>query len=135
MYDYQDDDSQRGDDELATEVKSLRRQVRNLESIIQRNKAMLAARVNIGALLETEQKKMERNMMLLLENSADIILLFDRDGRFSYFTNTFLTATGLADGAFISGRHFAEVFDQLARPNGSALFRPSLTLRWRSAAS
>ena len=97
-------------EELIKENKSLKRQLRNMESKLQRNTAMLVARTTINSILETEQKKMERNMNLLLENSADIILLFDKNGCFSYFTNTFLKATGTADSSIIIGKHFNEIF-------------------------
>ena len=103
-------------EELGKENKNLKRQLRNLESTLQRNKAMLAARTTVNLMLESERQKMERNMNLLLENSADIILLFDKDSRFSYFTDTFLKAIGLKDFSFVSGRHFSEVFLQLVSP-------------------
>ncbi|MCL2010032.1 MAG: ATP-binding protein [Synergistaceae bacterium] len=100
-------------EELIKENKHLKRQLRNLESTLQRNKAMLAARTSISSMLESERGKMERNMNLLLENSADIILLFDKDGRFSYLTNTFLKTTGIVGSGLVSGRHFTEIFAQL----------------------
>jgi len=101
-------------EELVAENRSLKRQLRNLEATVQRDRAMLATRANVSSMLESEQRKMERNMSLLLENSADIILLFDRAGRFSYLTNTFLTATGIANTAMVNGRHYVEIFSQLA---------------------
>ncbi|MCL1872463.1 MAG: hypothetical protein FWF90_18905 [Promicromonosporaceae bacterium] len=100
-------------EELMKENRSLKRQLRNLETTLQRNKAMLAARVTVNSILESEQKLMDRNMSLLLENSADIILLFDKDGCFSYFTHTFLTVTGIAGSGLVSGKHFTEIFTDL----------------------
>ena len=97
-------------EELNKENRNLKRQIRNLESIIQRNKSMLAARTMVHSLLEAEQNRMERNLNLLLENSADIILLFDKDGRFSYYTKTFLKVTGLTNSAAINSKRFTEVF-------------------------
>ena len=99
-------------DELIKENRALKRQVRNLDSTLQRNKSMLAARTAINSMLETERQSMERNMNLLLENSADIILLFDKNGRFAYHTRTFQKATGIASAAMISGRHYTEIFAQ-----------------------
>ena len=106
-------ENQLNTEELIKENKNLKRQLRNLESTLLRNKAMLTARITINSMLESEQKKMERNMNLLLENSADIILLFDKGGRSTFFTNTFLKAAGIADFGLISGKHFAEIFSQL----------------------
>ena len=106
-------ESQFSSEDLIKENRGLKRQVRNLESTLQRNQAMLAARTAVTSLLESEQKKMERKMTLLLENSADIILLFDKDDCFSYFTRNFLVLTGITDPSLISGRNYAEVFAQL----------------------
>ena len=103
-------ESQHNPDELIKENRALKRQLRNLESTLQRNKAMLAARTTINTILETEQKKMERNMNLLLENSADMILLFDMDGCFTYVSDTFVKATGIIGAGLITGKHFTEVF-------------------------
>ena len=99
--------------ELIKENNNLKRQLRNLESTLQRNKSMLAARTTINTILESEQKKMERNMNLLLKNSADIILLFDKDGCFTYYTATFIKATGITDADLIGGKHFSGVFARL----------------------
>ncbi len=104
---------QPSNEDLVKENRSLKRQLRNLESTFQRNKAMLAARTTVNHMLEAEQRKMERNMNLLLENSADIILLFDKNSRFSYFTKTFLKTTGLTDFNQISGKYFFDIFSQL----------------------
>ena len=106
-------DMNNDDIDIIKENKSLKRQMRNLESMLQRNNAMLAARMSINSMLESEQKKMERNMNLLLENSADIILLFDKDGCFSYYTRTFQHAAGIVGSGLIYGKHFTEIFTQL----------------------
>ena len=45
-------------EELIKENRSLKRQIRNLESIIQRNKSMLSARTAVNSMLESEQKNM-----------------------------------------------------------------------------
>ena len=108
-----DPENQQNINDLVKENKSLKRQLRNLDSILKRNKAMLAARTTIGSMLESERTRMERNMSLMLDNSMDIILLFDRDGHFTYFTSSFLKATGIVIPAILRGRHFSEVFSRL----------------------
>ena len=100
-------------EDLLKENRSLKRQLRNLEATLERNKAMLAARTTINTMLESEQKRMERNMNLLLENSADIILLFDKEGCFTYYTAAFAKAAGLAGADLVRGRHFTDVFARL----------------------
>ena len=97
-------------DTLLRENRGLKRQLRSMEAMLQRNQAMLAARTSVNALLTSQQEKIEKNMNLLLENSPDIILLFDEEGRFTYCTKAFFTATGIAGPGLISGRHFTDVF-------------------------
>ena len=113
MLDENLNENQLNTEELIKENKNLKRQLRNLDSVLKRNIAMLAARTTVNSMLESEQMKIERNMNLLLENSADIILLFDKDGRFTYYTNTFLKVTGLTSSDCVSGKQFAEVFSLL----------------------
>ena len=96
--------------DLLLENRSLKRQVRSLESLLQRNKAMLAARTNMSAILALQQGKMERNMKLLLENSPDIILLFDQEGRFMHCSRAFLTAANITHFGLIGGHLFTKVF-------------------------
>ena len=113
MFDEKEANSPLSVEELIKENRSLNRQLRHLESTFKRNKAMLAARTTVNDMLESEQKKMDLNMRLLLENSADIILLFDKNMQFTYFTKTFLQATGLKDTSLISGKIFSNVFSPL----------------------
>ena len=96
--------------DLLRENRSLKRQLRSMEAMLQRNQAMLAARTSINALLTSQQEKIEKNMRLLLENSPDIILLFDAKGCFTYCTNVFLAVTGIAGSGLIAGRHYLDVF-------------------------
>ena len=106
-------ENQQNYEELNKENRNLKRQLRNLESTLKRHQAMLAARTTINSMLESEQIKMERNMNLLLENSADIILLLDSEGLFTFFTDTFTQVTGNVNSGLISGRHYTEIFAQL----------------------
>ena len=119
---------QHNPDELIKENRALKRQLRNLESTLQRNKAMLAARTTINTILETEQKKMERNMNLLLENSADMILLFDMDGCFAYVSDTFVKATGIIGAGIIIGKHFTDVFTEEISQEWSDFIEQNLAL-------
>ncbi len=100
--------------ELIKENRALKRQLRSQEALLQRTKAMLTARINLHSMLSAEQQKTEKNMNLLLENSPDIIMLFDKQGRFAHCTNVFLTTADIANFGLINGRHFAEVFRAVA---------------------
>ena len=128
MFDEKTMDNPLDNEELIKENRSLKRQLRNLESTFQRNKAMLAARTTVNDMLESEQKKMERHMNLLLENSADIILLLDKDRDFTYFTKTFLKATGLTDTGLITGKFFFDVFSPRLSKNWLDLIEANINL-------
>ena len=101
-------------EDLSRENKKLKRRLRDMEFTVRRNQAMMAARTTINSILESEQQKTDRYMNLMLENSADIILLLDNTCRFSYYTNTFLKTIGSLRSDNISGRHLTEVFTQPA---------------------
>jgi PAS domain S-box-containing protein len=100
--------------DLRRENHNLKRQIRSLESLLERTKAMLAARTNVAALMVSQQENMEKNMALLLENSPDIILLFDQEGRFAHCSRTFLTAAHIANFGLINGHPFQGVFRKFA---------------------
>ena len=103
--------------ELAKENLQLKRQVRSLETLLRRNKATLTARASVTELITSQQEKTERNMRLLLENSPDIILLFDKDGRLSYSSKAFLTASAITNFGLINGQFLPEFLNgQLPEP-------------------
>jgi signal transduction histidine kinase/DNA-binding NarL/FixJ family response regulator len=100
--------------DLRRENRNQKRQIRSLESLLERTKAMLASRTNVATLMASQREDMEKNMNLLLENSPDIILLFDQAGRFAYCSRTFLTAAQIANFGLINGHPFQGVFRNLA---------------------
>ena len=97
---------------LQIENKKLVRQLGVVQNNIRRQKATTAARANVDAMLAEEKIRQEEYMNLLLRNSLDIILLFDKDGRFAYCSDTFLKLTGIESFGLINGRHFGEVFER-----------------------
>jgi signal transduction histidine kinase/ActR/RegA family two-component response regulator len=96
--------------DLARENRSLKRQVRSLESLLQRNQAMMATKANLHDMLATQRAKIEKNMNLLLDNSPDLILLFDQGARFTYCSQSFLTAVQIQNLGLVSGNLFIDVF-------------------------
>jgi signal transduction histidine kinase len=99
---------------MQKEIRTLKRQLRDVESQLQRNKTMLAAYTSINEMLTLEQRRMQHGMNLLLENSPDIILLFDAEGRLLHCTNTFLAAADIAEVASINGAHLRDIFSRFA---------------------
>ncbi|MCL2102876.1 MAG: PAS domain-containing protein, partial [Syntrophorhabdaceae bacterium] len=102
--------------DLLRENKALKRQLRDLETLLQRNKSTMAARTSLNVLLTSQKEQMEKSLNLLLENSPDIILLFDNTSRFIHCTKTFLTAAKIAGFGLIRGHLFSDVFKKLVSP-------------------
>jgi PAS domain S-box-containing protein len=92
----------------------LSRQLKRLQDTVERDKVVALTRTNLDAVFSAEQKKQEKYMKLLLENSPDIIILFDNDGKLSYCTDAFLRITQIAGFSLVNGRHFKEVFNRFA---------------------
>ena len=109
------------EDELETQIKELtkknkqlNRTVKRYEEIIQRSKATSYAKKNINSVLSADRLRLEKYMNLLLENSPEMVLLFDQSGRFVYCTEVFLKNTGIANYGLINARTLREVFTLFA---------------------
>lgn len=96
--------------ELEKENQRLAWKLRRLESTLERNKAVTLTTRNLDAFRAAEQRKLEQHMQRLLENSPDLIVLLDRDGRFVYCTDIFLKFFGIPRFDRINGRHFEEIY-------------------------
>lgn len=127
-------------EELKTEVDALRvengkltRQKKRLQSTIDRTKAVALASANLSAVHSAERKKQDQYMDLLLQNSPDIIMLFDRYGRFAYCTDVFLRLAGIPSSALINGRLYYEVFSKFMEKSlltrVGEVFRDSISQR------
>ena len=100
-------------DSVRRDNKKLTRQSQNLQSLIERSKNSEATKVSIYSALAKEKKRQEDHLFLLLENCPDIIIILDRDGRFSYCTDIFLRVSRIANFGLVNSRHFSEVFKSL----------------------
>ncbi|WAW09431.1 ATP-binding protein [Oxalobacter vibrioformis] len=96
--------------ELEKENQRLTRQLRRLESTLERNKAVALTTRNLDAFRAAEQRKLEQHMQRLLENSPDLIVLLDKEGRFVYCTEIFLKLFNIPHFDRINGRHFEEIY-------------------------
>ncbi|MDR2726230.1 MAG: PAS domain-containing protein, partial [Candidatus Adiutrix sp.] len=103
-------------DLLQKENAKLTRQLARLQATLDRNKAVAASLTNINAMREVERKKQQQYLRLLLENSPDIIILFDDSKRFAHCTSTFLRAARVPHFSFTQGKEFAEVFSAFTSP-------------------
>ena len=98
---------------LRMEIRKLNRQIDTIQNNIRRQKASMVARTNVDTMKAAEKSRQEDYMNLLLANSLDIILLFDKNGHFAYCTDIFLKKANIANYGFINGHNYSEVFRPL----------------------
>jgi len=99
---------------LRKENAKLARQLASLHAATDRGKPVAASSNNINAIQEAEEKTQQQYLQLLLENSPDIIILFDGSGRFVHCTSAFLQAARIPHFSLINGKTFDEVFGSFA---------------------
>ncbi|MDR3302686.1 MAG: response regulator [Spirochaetaceae bacterium] len=108
---------------LRKENTKLTRQLRRLQETVERNNDIVQMSHDMNALRTVEQLQLEKHMSLLLENSQDIIIFLDKEGRFTYCTNKFLEDAGFENFNLIKGRHYWDVLAEFT------------TLEWTKRAS
>ncbi|MDL2210124.1 response regulator [Desulfovibrio sp. OttesenSCG-928-O18] len=99
---------------LRQETRRLGRQVRSLQGIVDRSKIASAAQAARDAVVSAEKNRQEQYLNLLLENSPDIIIMLDRDGRFVYCTEAFLRQAGIGEFSRVRGQSYQDVFGTFA---------------------
>jgi signal transduction histidine kinase/CheY-like chemotaxis protein len=99
---------------LTKDNTRLSRQMRRLQDTLDRNKRVAMASTKLEALRNSEQLKQEKYMQLLLENSPDIIILLNQEGRFVYCTGTFLEKAKIENFGRINGRFYRDIFDKFS---------------------
>ncbi len=92
------------------QIKKLERQIRNSTEMSLRSVSFNSAKSNVDNIVLQESKRQERFMQLLLDNSPDMILLLDQNGRIAYCTDSFLKKAGIANFGLVNGRHYRDVF-------------------------
>ncbi|MDR2771022.1 MAG: PAS domain-containing protein, partial [Clostridiales Family XIII bacterium] len=111
---------------LKNEILTLSRRLHRLQSTLDRNKAVAASITNINSMQKHEKSRQESYLQLLLENSTNIILLFDRDERLAYCTGVFLKMARISSFGLIGGKLFDELFAGLADAEWIGVFSEML---------
>ena len=104
-------------EQLARENKKLLRKIRQLDIIIERMNYAMTAKNNVQMMVSAERHRQQQYMDMLLENSPNIIILFDQNYRFAYCTNSFLKTAGIPNPGLVNGRHFTEIFEKFIEPD------------------
>ncbi len=106
---------------LRRENKRQARQIEQLALLLERSKSVAATKTNIEAAISADQKKQEKFMHLLLDNSPDMILLLAKDGTFAYCTDSFLKRANIPNFGLVNGRHYLDIFS-LFSPEWAEVF-------------
>jgi signal transduction histidine kinase/ActR/RegA family two-component response regulator len=94
---------------LVLEVKKLSRELKREQRVNERNRISFEAKNRLSDIISADRSKLEQYMNLLLDNSRDFILLFDKDGRIAYCTESFLSACGIAGFGLIKNKTCKEI--------------------------
>jgi PAS domain S-box-containing protein len=95
---------------LQLQIKKLTRQLMVQQNTMMRFEKVSAIRDGLAEKLKEEQTRQEKFMNMMLENSSNVIILLDGEGRFAYCTDTFLKIAGIQNFGLVNGLHFSEVF-------------------------
>ena len=106
---------------LKRERNQLAREVKKLQTLIERAKASTMAASSLRSVLADEKSKQEKYLGLMLENCSDIIIMLDRNGRFLYCTEVFLETAGIANFGLINGHLIFDVLDKYDPDNHAPL--------------
>ncbi|MDL2235162.1 response regulator [Christensenellaceae bacterium OttesenSCG-928-L17] len=98
--------------ELTRENNKQARQIKNMQMLQERARTIQLTQKSVSEMMSSEQKKQDRYMNLLLENSPEIILLFDSDVRFTYCTASFLRKAGIIGPGLVNGQPHWKVFGE-----------------------
>ena len=113
-------------EDLERENRKLIRENRYYKSLLVRNKSALMAKTNVIETLTREHIQQKNYLRLLMDNSADIIILMDADSRIVYCTQTFLRMMHIQNPGLIQGHLCRDVFLRRASPEWMAHMEETL---------
>ena len=96
------------------EIKKLSRDLRSMNVIFDRYKQVSKSSESMNLAIAVNKSKQENYLSMFINNSPDIIMIFDSYGRFAYSTTAFLKATRIENFGLISGRTWQEIFSKFA---------------------
>lgn len=96
-------------DEMQREILRLRRRLSLAETNLKRARQFSIGQDRVDMVFNNSLKKELQFFNLILENTTNILMLFDLDGRLAYTSRTFLNNADIANFSLINGRHFGEV--------------------------
>jgi len=112
--------------ELELENRKLKREVRNLNNAIAREKTAYVTVLNQQKASTFVQRARDRYLAILLENSPNTIAFVGHTNRIEFCTSFFVRSTGFAQITDVLGRTVHEVFGNLPHFESSQNFQDAL---------
>jgi signal transduction histidine kinase/CheY-like chemotaxis protein len=113
---------------LTREHKRISRQYTFLQKLMLRTKDATASNMNLSIALQQERTSREVFLELILQNSPNIILVFDGANRLLYGTTYFLKLLGVPHMGLLTGRTPTEIFSGLLSEPDARAFEESFAL-------
>jgi signal transduction histidine kinase/ActR/RegA family two-component response regulator len=93
-------------------IKKLERELNLARTAIERNRTTSEAKDNLSKIIEEKKSELEMYMNLLLGNCPDIIMLFNKNGKLAYCTESFLKIAGIAGFGMIADWHYRHILQK-----------------------
>ena len=94
---------------LADENRHLTLQLEAMQQQVELNRITATAISQINAAADAEVARREKYLSLVLDNSPNIILLFNKSGRLAYCTSAFLRRARIASFSEVDGKSYREI--------------------------
>ncbi|MDR3265361.1 MAG: response regulator [Synergistaceae bacterium] len=99
---------------LRLENKKLARELKYEQSINERNRIGVHVKDSISRIVSAERSRLEKYMNLLLANSLDLIMLFDREGQVIVVSDSYLRTSNIPVFGLIQGKSRHELLEPVA---------------------
>ncbi|MDR1730539.1 MAG: response regulator [Synergistaceae bacterium] len=96
--------------ELEKNARKSAREINRLQQAVEQEKIYANAKANQVAARTLAQRERDRFLMLLLSNSPNVILFFDKTKRVAFFSDSFLKSFDISDVLQVSGNQAEDVF-------------------------
>ncbi|MDR2822756.1 MAG: response regulator [Acholeplasmatales bacterium] len=100
--------------ELIRENKKLKSQVDFLNSTLETTNQVFNAQKKSLKIMDLEKESRDLYFSLILNNTQELILFFDKSGRLSYCTESFVRISKTTAAGIILGRTYEEIFTKVA---------------------
>ena len=99
---------------LKLENKKLYRQLALANNTMEKFRNTTNAKANLSAVITAEKTKQEKHIQVIIDNTPDLILLFDSSAKFILSTQSFLNLAGIKNSGFLKGKSFRQIFSSFS---------------------